>query len=74
MTELRLDILPVLDAKPRRFVFVIGGVAYETMEGLKSHIEVMPKDRVIVLDPGCMPAVAVMAFRRFRGRSTPPSG
>ncbi|HYD55377.1 MAG TPA: hypothetical protein VEB41_00570 [Burkholderiales bacterium] len=28
----------------------------------------------LVLDPGCMPAVAVMAFRRFRGRSTPPSG
>jgi hypothetical protein len=27
-----------------------------------------------VLDPGSLPAVAAMAFRRFRGKSTPPSG
>ena len=28
----------------------------------------------LLLDPGSLPALAAMAFRRFRGRSTPPSG
>ena len=27
-----------------------------------------------VLDPGSLPAVAAMAWRRLRGKSTPPSG
>lgn len=53
MTEVRLDIVPLLDTTPRRFVFVIGGIGYETMDGLRMHVEVMPKDQVIVLDPGC---------------------
>ena len=51
--EIRLDIVPVMDAKPRRFVFVLGGVAYETLDGLKLYVEVMPKENVLVLDPGC---------------------
>lgn len=54
LTEIRLDIAPILDATPRRFVFLIGGVAYETMDGLKMYLESMPKGRTLVLDPGCM--------------------
>jgi hypothetical protein len=52
-TNIRLDIVPVLDATPRRFVFVLGGVAYETKAGLFAHVEAMPKGSTMVLDPGC---------------------
>ena len=54
MNELRLDIVPVLDATPRRFVFVIGGAAFETLDGLKDYLSAMPKGRTLVLDPGCL--------------------
>lgn len=52
--DYRLEIVPVLDVVPIRFVMILAGGAYETVAGLSAHLDALPKGSTIVLDPGCL--------------------
>lgn len=39
--------------EPKQYVFVIGMVAYKTLDGLKTFLKGLPKDSTLTWAPGC---------------------
>ncbi len=53
--DLTMTLAWIVDGgQPNQYVFVINGhIAYKTIDGLKHHLERLPKDSKLTWSPGC---------------------